>query len=252
MHYYNRHIGDYAKDTGHLSLLEHGAYTVLLDWAYNTGRPLPSEDATFRICRAITKTEQEAVRNVVQEFFPNGVNKRVQKEIEWLNAKSEIAKKNANDGWKKRLSKDMRTHSGRIADALPNPCSGNAIQSPIPNPQSEVPPIPQRGNDLSASEIEEKAALVYEEYPKKVGKPPALKAIGKAIKAEGFEVVFEATKKFARLRGKKDPQFIPNPATWFNQARYLDDPATWGGGDGRVIEALGVERLDLRQMAIGN
>jgi uncharacterized protein YdaU (DUF1376 family) len=31
VNYYERHIGDYLKDTAHLSLLEHGIYTRLLD-----------------------------------------------------------------------------------------------------------------------------------------------------------------------------------------------------------------------------
>jgi uncharacterized protein YdaU (DUF1376 family) len=31
VNYYERHLGDYAKDAGHLSMLEHGAYSLLLD-----------------------------------------------------------------------------------------------------------------------------------------------------------------------------------------------------------------------------
>lgn len=27
MNYYERHLGDYARDTGHLSIMEHGVYT---------------------------------------------------------------------------------------------------------------------------------------------------------------------------------------------------------------------------------
>ena len=34
MHFYKFHIGDYAKDTGHLTLLEHGVYRSLMDWSY--------------------------------------------------------------------------------------------------------------------------------------------------------------------------------------------------------------------------
>jgi hypothetical protein len=33
MKFYQRHLGDYARDTAHLSLLEHGVYSVLLDRA---------------------------------------------------------------------------------------------------------------------------------------------------------------------------------------------------------------------------
>ena len=31
VNYYEHHLGDYAKDTGHLSMLEHGAYRIQLD-----------------------------------------------------------------------------------------------------------------------------------------------------------------------------------------------------------------------------
>lgn len=92
MHYYQRHIGDYAKDTGHLSLMEHGVYAVLLDWAYGTERGLPDDDtAIFRICRATTAAEKRAVRNIVAEFFPKTDQgrhcKRVVEEITKFNQK---------------------------------------------------------------------------------------------------------------------------------------------------------------------
>ena len=29
VNYWERHIGDYARDAGHLSMLEHGAYTLV-------------------------------------------------------------------------------------------------------------------------------------------------------------------------------------------------------------------------------
>ena len=41
MNYYQRHIGDYARDTGHLSLLEHGVYMVLLDYHYASEAGIP-------------------------------------------------------------------------------------------------------------------------------------------------------------------------------------------------------------------
>lgn len=84
MNYYQRHLGDYAKDTGHLSLLEHGVYGVLLDWQYASEKALPSEKAaTYRICRAMTKGEQCAVDRICGEFFTDGWNKRARQEIEF-------------------------------------------------------------------------------------------------------------------------------------------------------------------------
>ena len=43
MNFYKRFIGDYQRDTGHLSMIEHGAYALLLDHFYASEKPLPIE-----------------------------------------------------------------------------------------------------------------------------------------------------------------------------------------------------------------
>jgi uncharacterized protein YdaU (DUF1376 family) len=68
MNYYERHIGDYARDTGHLSMVEHGAYTLLLDRYYATEKAIPADQA-YRLTRARTKEEKAAVDAVLSEFF---------------------------------------------------------------------------------------------------------------------------------------------------------------------------------------
>lgn len=67
--------GDYLRDTGDLSLVEHGAYRVLLDHYYSTdGRLRADEASLFRICRAMTEEEQAAVGKVVRLFFTVDAN----------------------------------------------------------------------------------------------------------------------------------------------------------------------------------
>lgn len=101
MNYYERHLGDYAKDTGHLSMLEHGAYTLLLDRYYSTEEGIPA-DQVHRIARARSKEEKDAVDIVLQEFFvlENGVwiNHRAEEEIEKARVKIEAAKANGKKG----------------------------------------------------------------------------------------------------------------------------------------------------------
>ena len=100
MNYYERYCGDYARDTGHLSLQEHGAYTVMLDTYYATETPLPADwRALYRICRAMGSKEQEAVRVVADQFFPIGTdgmrrNQRADKVI--AKAQKRIAAARAN------------------------------------------------------------------------------------------------------------------------------------------------------------
>lgn len=68
MNYYERHIGDYLKDTAHLTLLEHGVYTRLLDVYYTRETALP-DDQVARLIGARSKDEKEALAAVLSEFF---------------------------------------------------------------------------------------------------------------------------------------------------------------------------------------
>ncbi len=43
MNFYKHHIGDYRRDTAHLSLLEHGVYRQLMDTYYLSEEPIPNE-----------------------------------------------------------------------------------------------------------------------------------------------------------------------------------------------------------------
>lgn len=70
MNYFEHHIGDYAEATGHLSILEDGAYSRLLRKAYATERPLPIDvDRVQRLIGARTDEERAAVEAVLHEFF---------------------------------------------------------------------------------------------------------------------------------------------------------------------------------------
>lgn len=103
MNYYQHHLGDYSKHTGHLSLVEHGAYRMLLDHYYATENPLPNDiEKLCRICRATSKKECAAVQSVVTEFFTSegGVLRhgRVDEEICNYHAMSEKNRKNGMNG----------------------------------------------------------------------------------------------------------------------------------------------------------
>lgn len=81
-------MGDYARDTGHLSALEHGIYTLLLDWYYVNERPIP-DDKAVRISRG----NPEETHMVLSEFFKrteNGwIHSRADREIELYRAKAD-------------------------------------------------------------------------------------------------------------------------------------------------------------------
>ena len=70
MHFYSHHIGDYKRETAHLSLVEHGVYRLLLDHYYATEKPLPNDlQLLYRIVGTQGRTERTAVARVVELFF---------------------------------------------------------------------------------------------------------------------------------------------------------------------------------------
>ena len=141
MHYYQRHLGDYSTATPHLSLLEHGAYTKLLDYYYTTESPIP-DDLCERIAGASSAAERKAVRYVLGQFFTleSSVwrNKRADKEIADVHAKSLKAKESAEARW-------MRTHSERNADAMLS-----KTQEPISKKDQKQEPASPNGSRLPA------------------------------------------------------------------------------------------------------
>lgn len=115
MNYYRRFVGDYASKTAELSLAEHGAYTILLDVYYSTEKPLPADlDALCRICRAMSKPEQAAVKSIANKYFPIGEdglrhNSRADSEVGKAQATIEKQRASGIDSAKKRWSTDEST-----------------------------------------------------------------------------------------------------------------------------------------------
>lgn len=64
------YLGDYLADTGHLSLVQHGAYLMLMAHYYSTGKPIKASAKQLqRICKATNKQEISEAQEVLDEFF---------------------------------------------------------------------------------------------------------------------------------------------------------------------------------------
>ena len=104
MNYYERYMGDYMRDTTHLTLSQHGAYSVLLDVYYSTSQPLPSQHLQlYKLCRAISREERAAVRFIADAYFPvceDGMrhNSRADNEINKAHKRIEAARNNGKKG----------------------------------------------------------------------------------------------------------------------------------------------------------
>lgn len=143
MNYYERHIGDYLKDTAHLSLLEHGIYSRLMDAYYSREAPIPADQA-HRLVGAKTREEKAAVDAVLGEFFKlaDGVwrQKRCDEVIEEHAAFIESQKAKAAKRWHPSgnaagMPEHMPRHDSGIDPAIPP-------TSHLPLPKEE-PPSPQ-------------------------------------------------------------------------------------------------------------
>lgn len=106
MNFYKHYIGDFQRDTGHLSLTERGAYLALMHHYYATEQPLPANHrALCRIAGAITKAEQTAVKAVMSFFNISDsglIQYRIEAEIEKAGEVSTVNKKIAIEREEKR------------------------------------------------------------------------------------------------------------------------------------------------------
>lgn len=136
MHYFKRNIGDYHKKAGRLSMLEHGAYTLLIDSCYDREK-FPTRDEAMDWCWARTTSEIAAVEFVLSKFFDlvdgRYVQNRIREEIEEYNKKAlqnkeiAIARENA-----RKLKREQDEHESCTDRHLTN------NQKPLTNNQKPV------------------------------------------------------------------------------------------------------------------
>lgn len=123
MHYYKRNIGDYSKKAGRLTMLQHGAYTLLLDSCYDRER-FPSLDEAIEWTWASTEAEIEAVKFVLSRFFnldKDGqyVQDRILEELLHYHKNADINKRIANEREAKRKEKSTNREQS-VNEAPPN------------------------------------------------------------------------------------------------------------------------------------
>jgi len=132
LNYYEHHLGDYLRDTAHLSMLEDGAYRRLIDAYYIRETPLPVElRDVFRLVRAQSKQDREAAQTVLQEFFhltdAGWVHHRCDREIGRFREKSDKAKASIRARWDKARAAsadEQQTNNDRNTDV-----SGSEIRT---------------------------------------------------------------------------------------------------------------------------
>jgi uncharacterized protein YdaU (DUF1376 family) len=140
MHYYKRNLGDYAKKAGRLSMLQHGAYTLLIDTCYDREQ-FPTEEEAIEWTWASTEAEIEAVKFVLKRFFTfeNGVyiQNRIQEEIDLYHDKSEKNKQIAieREELKRERARNVDNQARIVQERAPNQEPITINHKPITNNQ---------------------------------------------------------------------------------------------------------------------
>lgn len=222
MNYYKRHLGDYAKDTGHMSALEHGVYTLLLDRYYSTEKPIPEADA-LRVARAKTKEERSAVCSVLAEFFKFDAESKSYRHSyadRVIRAAHEKAEANRENG----------RHGGRPAKPRGNPEETQMVPDGLPEKTLATNPLATSHKPLANTQTDADFHAFWFAYPLKKGRAKAMEAYAKALtKADHATLMaaLEAQKLWPEWL-RENGRFIPHATTWLNQSRWEDegrDPA---------------------------
>lgn len=227
MHYYQFNIGDYRRDTQHLTPLEHGIYRLLLDQFYLTECPIDAN--ALRLLCVRSKEDIETAMRLLDEFFTDVgegefVHKRASIEIEKYHSKSSKASDSAKKRWSHANA--MRTHSEGNANHKPLTTNQEPLTTNHkPRTINQEPKVKTVSADKSAS------CTIFDQfwqaYPKKTGKGAALKVwvklkdhrnlIDLILKALAWQ---SSSEQWTRDGG----QYVPNPSTYLNQERWLDEP----------------------------
>jgi uncharacterized protein YdaU (DUF1376 family) len=140
VNFYKHFIGDFQRDTGHLSLIERGAYRSLLDHFYATERPLPTDMVQLcRIVGAVSKADRDAVKRILGEFWthePDGwTNARALRELAHAGERRETNRRVAVDREARRKAA-QEAHDGSTNRATNRATSRSTKPQPI---QSQTP-----------------------------------------------------------------------------------------------------------------
>ena len=206
MNYYPFHPGDYLRDTAHLEPMEDLAYRRLLDLYYLSEAPIPLE--TQQVSRRL-RLGSESVIAVLNEFFictENGyIHKRCDAEIANYRHRQDKSRQNGKLGGRPKKTQQVILANPDLTQSKPNETQTKANQN-------------HNHNNTSVGFTE-----FWKAYPKKIGKGAAEKAWNKH--KPDLDQVLAAlawqTKQESWLKDRG--QFIPNPGTYLNQQRWLDE-----------------------------
>ena len=198
-----------------MAIDEYGCYRALLDYQWLNGR-LPDDTALLtRICKNIPVKRMAKIWETLSKQFPDGLNRRMEREREYVLGKSAQATAAANLRWEKERE---RRHVGANARAdassphIPKAMPNDAIPKAKANTETEGGVIsPEIGP----------AQEVWESYVGLVNRVKFGKAVGPVLAKYGADVTLKALKFY--VTGGPDKPSFRSPERFAGQAAHCVD-----------------------------
>lgn len=226
MNFYKHYIGDFQRDTNHLSLTERGAYLALMHHYYATETPLPVElDQLCRIAGAITSAERKSVKVAMGFFDPTDsglTHDRIEAELEKAGQRSNTNREIA-------LAREANRRAEREALEQHETCTKRAPDVPRTDHEQSTNQTPDTREEQESKTLDRQAARLsdrfpefWDEYPNKKGKADALKA----WKRKGLDKIADEIIEDVKARKSGDRQwldgYIPHGSTYVNAEGWQD------------------------------
>lgn len=213
MHYYKRNLGDYAKKAGRLSMLEHGAFTLLIDSCYDR-ETFPTYADALDWTWARTEAEEAAVKFVLTKFFTliDGVyiQKRIKEELEKYHSNAKTNQRIAQER-EEKARKDKRKDADLTDDVYDDARTVNDDARTVNEPPPNQEPLTINHKPLLNTDTPPKKSVTGGDGVGQDGKPtkqPRAKATTKPVKVtipDDFGVT-EALLDWARTKGITEPE----------------------------------------------
>ncbi len=226
--YVDRFLG--SRKVRRMSAEQIGVYVLLLCEQWDTG-PLPDSDDELAF---MGKVEVDAVRTVLSLCF-------LQTEDGWINealedVREEQERKSRTRSRAGKAGARARWGLGDDGSRMRSPMRSHSIREEKKREEKKKPST--SGNGITPS-LTASFELFWESAKKKVGKLAAERAFKTAMKRKDSDTLMERWAAFnAGIDG--DMKFIPNPATWLNQGRWLDEDSAPTPSGRPISEQVGM------------
>lgn len=226
MHYYKRNLGDYAKKCGRLTMMQHGAYTLLIDACYDR-EVFPTLRDSIEWTWASSKEEIEAVEFVLSRFFTleNGVytQHRIVFELSEYHSKADQNKRIAMERETKRAA--IRTNRAPVVNA-PSPEQHEAPPNHKPLTTNQEPLVVP-----TSPKARRKHQLPIDFFPNEIGQSAA---VSKGLSVAGEFMKFS---DYHQSKGNAMADWQAAWRTWVGNARppaATAQPETFKERDARL------------------